>query len=226
MATPKELTELIRTGNIHELEQHLHYNPSLAQQKTEQGISLLQFAVYCRNKNAIDLIRPLCDINLFEAASLGELITVQKEIGDNPGALNGFAADGFTALGLACFFDQYAVADFLLGKGANPNIASNNSFNVAPIHSACAISGEALIKLLLRHGANVNAKQVNDITPLHETAHNGRAALTKLLLDHGAAVNAKTANGQTPLAMALEKGFTETAELIKKYGGTSPLVGE
>ncbi len=214
-----EPAEYIRTGNIHELEQLLHDSSLLAQQKTEQGISILQFAVYCRNKSAVDLIRPLCNINLFEAASLGELNTVQKEIEENPGDVNTFAADGFTALGLACFFDHYIVADFLLGKGANPNIASNNAFRVAPIHSACAISSEALTLLLLRHGANVNARQQNDITPLHETAHNGKTDLSKILLDHGASVNAKTESGQTPLAMAVEKGFKETAELIRKYGG-------
>jgi ankyrin repeat protein len=218
MTTSEELTEFIRTGNVLELEQRLHYNPSLALQKTKQGISLLQFAVYCRNKNAIDLIRPLCSTDLFEAASRGELTTVRKETEHNPKGLNAFAADGFTALGLACFFDQYAVADFLLRKGANPNIASNNSFNVAPIHSACAISSEAVTELLLKHGANVNAKQTNDITPLHETAHNGKPGLTKLLLDHGAAVNAKTTNGQTPLAMAMERGFAETAELLTRFG--------
>jgi len=219
MTNSKELTEFIRTGNNHELEQRLHYNPSLALEKTEQGISLLQFAVYCRNKKAIDLVRPLCSTGLFEAASLGEISTVQAAIEEHPGEVNAFAADGFTALGLACFFDQYVVADFLLGKGANPNLASNNSFNVAPIHSACAISSEALVALLLRHGANVNARQQNDITPLHETAHNGKTNLARILLENGAAVNAETQGGQTPLAMALEKGFTETAGLIEKHGG-------
>lgn len=69
MATQNELTELIRTGQLPELEQRLHYRPLLAQEKTEQGISLLQFAVYCRNKGAIDLIRPLCRTDLFEAPS-------------------------------------------------------------------------------------------------------------------------------------------------------------
>jgi len=73
--------------------------------------------------------------------------------------------------------------------------------------------------LLLRHGANVNVRQQNDITPLHETAHNGKTNLARILLENGAAVNAETQGGQTPLAMALEKGFAETAGLIEKYGG-------
>src|SRR5258708_4359773 len=151
MTIQQELTALIHRGNIHALAQHLHADPSLVQQKTETGISLLQLAVYCRNKDAIELIRPLCSLDLFEAASLGELGTVQMEIEENPGELNNFATDGFTALGLSCFFDQYAVADFLLRKGANPNLASHNTFNVAPLHSACAISSETLALLLLQH---------------------------------------------------------------------------
>jgi len=219
MTAQPELTTFIRTGNNADLARRLQDDPSLAQWKTEQGISLLQFAVYCRNKAAIDVIRPLCRLDFFEAASLGELTAVQKEVERNPDGLNAFAADGFTALGLACFFDQFAVADFLLGEGADPNIVSNNSFQVAPIHSACAISNEALTTLLLRHGADVNARQQNDVTPLHEAAHNGKTNLAKLLLENGAAVNAKTENGQTPLAIAVEKGFTETAECIRAHGG-------
>jgi ankyrin repeat protein len=174
----------------------------------------LQLAVYCRNKKVIDVLRPLSSLDLFEAASTGELSIVQSALQKDAALLNAFAVDGFTALGLACFFDHYEIANFLLNEGANPDIASNNSFKVAPIHSACAISSAALTKLLLRHGASVNIKQTNDITPLHETAHNGNTELTRLLIEHGADINARTKDGLTPLAMALEKGFTETAELL------------
>ena len=38
-------------------------------------------------------------------------------------------------------------------------------------------------------------------------------------MDYKADVNSKTDKGQTPLSMAQEKSFTETAALIKQYGG-------
>lgn len=219
MTEINEIAGIISAGKNLELESNLKDNPSLADAKTAQGISLLQFSIYCRNQQAVELLRPLKKPDVFEAASLGDLPVVQNEISKNPDLLNAFAADGFTALGLACFFGQHSVAAYLLKTGADPGIPSNNSFNVAPIHSSCAISSFEITDLLLRHGAKVNAKQQMGVTPLHETAHNGKMELTRLLIENGADLNAKTEHGQSPLDMALEKGFTEVASLLKKHGG-------
>jgi len=122
-------------------------------------------------------------------------------------------------LGLASFFGHLSLVKLLLDKGANPNIASNNQFKVAPIHSACAISHFDITELLIRYHADVNAKQMQGVTPLHSAAHNGQTKLSKLLIDNCADINAKMDNGQTPLFMANEKNFQETAELIIKHGG-------
>jgi ankyrin repeat protein len=137
----------------------------------------------------------------------------------NPEFLNAFSSDGFTALGLASFFGHLSLVKVLLDKGANPNIASNNQYKVAPIHSACAISNFEIAELLIRHRADVNAKQMQGVTPLHSAAHNGQTKLSELLIDNGAEINAKMDNGHTPLFMANEKNFQETAALIIKHGG-------
>ena len=216
----KEIIELIKAGKNDLLEQKLNDNPSLANIQTEQGISLLQFAVYCRNNFAIDILKKYKQqLDIFEAASIGDTETVSELLNTNPEFLNSFASDGFTALGLASFFGHLSLVKLLLNKGANPNIAANNQFKVAPIHSACAISAFDIAELLIKHGADVNAKQMQGVTPLHSAAHNGHTKLSKLLIDNGANINAKMDNMQTPLFMANEKGFHETAELIIKHGG-------
>lgn len=180
------------------MEQKLNHNSSLADSKTEQGISLLQFAAYCRNSFAVDILkRNKQELDIFEAACIGDTETINQLLDKNPDLLNSFSPDGFTSLGLASFFGHLSLVKLLLDKGANPNIASNNQLKVAPIHSACAISHFDIADLLIRHGADVNAKQIQGVTPLHSAAH----------------------NGQTPLFMANEKNFQETAELIIKHGG-------
>ena len=216
----EELIELIKTGKNDLLEQKLNENPTLAEIKTNQGISLLQYAAYCRNNFAVEILkRHRQKLDIFEASSIGNNEIVRQILDKNPEYLNSFSADGFTVLGLASFFGHLSLVKLLLEKGANPNIASNNQFKVAPIHSACAISHFDITELLIQHKADVNAKQRQGVTPLHAAAHNGQTKLTELLIDNGANVNAKTDIGETPLFMANEKNFKETAELLIKHGG-------
>lgn len=216
----EEIIELIKTGKNELLKQKIIDNPTIAGLKTEQGISLLQFAAYCRNEPAINILKKhKKELDIFEAACIGENDKVLVLLDKNPELLNAFSIDGFTILGLSCFFGHLSLASLLMKKAANPNIPSNNPYKVAPIHSACAISNFDIVALLINHGADVNAKQMQGVTPLHSAAHNGQPKIIKLLIDNGADINAKTDNGQTPLFMATEKKFQETADLILELGG-------
>ncbi|WP_052188150.1 ankyrin repeat domain-containing protein [Cellulophaga sp. Hel_I_12] len=213
----KKLIELIKTGDKVQLADTLNQDPLLAAIKTDQGISLLQFAAYCRNAEAIAILREhIPHLDIFEAATLGDLEHLKLLLNQKPELLHGYSADGFTLLGLAAFFNHLNLAQELLKKGADPNVAANNSFKVTPLHSACASSNLKMAALLIQNGADVNAKQMQNITPLHAAAHNGQTALVQLLADHGADLKAKTDNGKTPLSMAEESAFTETAELIRQ----------
>ena len=214
------ITDLIKEGDISRLEQKLKDNPSLIDEKTDQGISLLQYAAYLRDTIAVEIIRkykPKLDI--FEAACLGDNKILIQSLLKSPDLLNTFSSDGFTLLGLASYFGHISLIKSLLDMGANPNIPSNNQLKVSPIHSACAISNFQIAELLINNGADVNAKQMQGVTPLHSAANNGQTLLAKLLIDNGADLNAKMGNGLTPLRLALGKNFRETAEFISNLGG-------
>ncbi|KAG6823702.1 hypothetical protein H0H87_000480 [Tephrocybe sp. NHM501043] len=49
-----------------------------------------------------------------------------------------------------------------------------------------------IIKFLVEHGANVNAKGRWDETPIHKSAEQGHHEIVKFLVEHGADVNAKS----------------------------------
>ena len=124
------------------------------------------------------------------------------------------------------FADTVDVAALLLAKGADVNITTKNG--QTPLHWAVNRNDHRgdkdLVELLLKHGANVNAKAANTSvdwegwTPFHVACRNGNKAIVEMLLAKGANVNAKTDKGYTPLSLAKEKGHTEIVELLRKHG--------
>lgn len=213
----ESIIEVIKNGDNNRLSELLVSNPELANGKTEQGLSFLQLAAYYRNANAIALIREKKkNIDLYEAAAIGDLPIVQLHLNGNPTSVNSYSIDSFTPLGLACYFGHLDIVKFLVEHGADVNKASSNSFKVAPLHSATAISNFEITEYLLRNGADINVKQQSGVTPLHSAAHNGQYKIARLLIDYGADVKAKNDDNKTPYDMAVEKGDKETIELLKK----------
>lgn len=71
-----------------------------------------------------------------------------------------------------------------------------------PLHEACNHGHFNVASILIKSGANVNAKGYEDVTPLHDAALVGQLKMVKLLLSHGADPKAKNAKGKAPLDLA------------------------
>lgn len=180
-----------------------------------KGVSLLLLSLYFRNKELKEfLLGYLPSFTLYEAAAAGKLEEVKSAIVGNPMLLDSFSPDGFTPLGLASYFGQIGVVTYLLEKGANANIPSANTFQVAPLHSAVASKRYDIAKLLLKYQANVNAVQQNNLTPLHSAAHYGDIEMIRLLLTGGADPKSKTDDGSTPYDMASKVNATKAMNLL------------
>jgi uncharacterized protein len=117
-------------------------------------------------------------------------------------------------LGFAAYFSRTEIVSFLLGSGADPNVASSNAFSVAPLHSAVAARNSEICRLLLEKGANPNVRQQKAVTPLHAAAHNGDALIVTLLLQYGADPAALTEDGKSAADFALEAGADDVLRLL------------
>ena len=71
-------------------------------------------------------------------------------------------------------------------------------FAIGPSLPDLDVSPE-VVKLLVEHGANVNARCPNGDSLLLEALATGQEWIAKLLLEHGADINAKDEHGRTPL---------------------------
>lgn len=207
--------EYIASADLDKLNDLLQQNPALAKTKTSQQVSPLMLSCYYKKPEVTALLlKYVDDISLFEASAAGKFDVVAHLLYSHPDAVNDYAEDGFTPLGLACYFGQFEVARYLVLKGADVNLPSNNGFHVFPIHSAAAGNYPEIVRMLVANGANVNVKQQAGATPLHSAAQNGNLELLILLLENGAETEARMEGGKLPADLAREKGFTEIAEIL------------
>jgi ankyrin repeat protein len=78
---------------------------------------------------------------------------------------------------------------------------------------------EAVVKLLLEKGAELEAKDSYGRTPLSWAAEKGHDAVVKLLLEKGAELEAKdNSYGRTPLSWAAEKRHEVVVKLLLEKG--------
>lgn len=209
------LEEYIASADLDKLTALLQQNPVLAKTKTSQGVSPLMLSCYYKKPDVTALLLKYTDeINLFEASAVGKFDVVAHLLYQHPEAVNDYAEDGFTPLGLACYFGQFEVARYLVLKGADVNLPSNNGFHVFPIHSATAGNYTDIARMLIENGAQVNVKQQAGATPLHSAAQNGNLELLIMLLEHGAETNSRMEGGKLPADLAREKGYAEIADIL------------
>jgi len=212
-----QLEEQIEAGNANAVKEILLQNPNLANTNTSHHISPLLLACYYKKQEIANIIAEFTnDLTLFEACAVGKFDSATLIIFQNPQQINEFSEDGFTPLGLACYFGHEELAKFLVLKGADVNLASKNGFNVFPIHSAVAANNINITRMLLNAGAYPNVCQKAGLAPLHTAAQLGNIELIILLLEHGAEVGLRMEGGKLPADLAAEKGFNEIAEILRE----------
>jgi ankyrin repeat protein len=169
-------------------------------------------------------------LKLKRACSAGDLDEVRRllDSGADPNSTDEHGS------GTLLTFDPMMI-EYLLSRGANPNIQTNE--NGASVLAGLAYVNQIeCVRILLRAGADANrGRDASGETPLHHALAKiaaDRSPLVKLLLDHGADPNAKTklgigscnfwrdarTRGETPLHRAAAYGPVETIKLLLAAG--------
>ncbi len=210
------LVEAIRAGDEPTVLAMLAMDERLCVDEDEP--SALVLALFGGLRQAADtiLIRRL-HLTPYESAATGNLAQLACSLARDPDAALSFAADGFTALHLACYFGQPEAVSLLLRAGADVAAPAGNAMRLRPLHSA-AIAGQVEpCRLLLAAGADPNQALQGGYRPLHAAALRGSMALADLLLAHGARSSLPADDGRTPAALAYQTGHTELGDRLRSH---------
>jgi ankyrin repeat protein len=127
--------------------------------------------------------------------------------------------------------DVVRVAQLLLGRGANVNTRRKD--DQTPLHRASYLGNVEIVRLLLDHGADLEAATDNmGEKPLHKVSYGKYRSpedgvrVAQLLLDHGADVSTRRKDHWTPLHTASYYGNIEILHLLLDHGADPEAIAE
>ena len=139
---------------------------------------------------------------------------------------------------------QAAIVELLLAAGADRSLAIDDG--TTPFMAAAGLGqctfrpnlkrgfrsqgAEAVVRVLLEAGADINAINEADFTALHGAAYRGLNEVVDYLVTNGADIDARDYRGRTPYRLAEGskqsfqfQAFPETAELLAELGANTRL---
>ncbi len=106
----------------------------------------------------------------------------------------------------------------LLHKGVAVNAINSDGYSA--LHYAVQSGNVRVVRVLLKAGADVNAKTRQNVTPLIASINMawGKPEITLALIDAGADVNVAESDGDTALWIATTESSTEVMKALLKKG--------
>ena len=158
-----------------------------------------------------------------KAIKQGNMDQLKSILDANPGMVASSARSGVVeSAAIAILITPVA------GANAVPLAVAAGS-GVKLLHQAAIYNNVNATELLLKYGADINAKNGLGATPLHQAVLSCSWDVGRVLLDHGADVNTKWANGDSPLKTLRweranrtrnqpKKGYDDFEQLLIQHG--------
>ncbi|XP_015377737.1 PREDICTED: ankyrin repeat domain-containing protein 17-like isoform X3 [Diuraphis noxia] len=153
---------------------------------------------------------------LVEACHDGDVGAVRKLLTEGR-SVHETSEEGESLLSLACSAGYYELAQVLLAMQANVEDRGIKG-DCTPLMEAASSGFVEIVRLLLAHGAVVNALSSTGNTPLMYACAGGHVDTVKELLNYGANVEDHNENGHTPLMEAASAGHVPVAKILLEHG--------
>ena len=190
----------------------------LAKQKLEDAAAFLaEFA----NVNQINK-SGMSTLHIASSKGLSKLVTALLARGASPNIQSG-VTEMKTAIHFAVEANSMDVLQAFIGhnEGSSSEKADfnlKNSSGDSPLSLALSLGYNDLVPLLIKGGADVNARNGQDMTLLHQAIMREDSQTALFLLTQGADMNALTADQETPLQLAIHCRLPEVVDELCTRG--------
>ncbi|RYP61230.1 hypothetical protein DL770_009835 [Monosporascus sp. CRB-9-2] len=156
--------------------------------------------------------------------------TAELFLDADPSLLDSRDDEGRTALLMAVENNHRRMTEMLLTRGADPNVPDR--YGRTCLHLAVEACGSdssrsarslSIVKILLEHKANPNARDNTDKRPLYLACHLGNGKLVNELLRAGADANGRGVLDETPLIVAVRHLHVPVVKKLVASGANSTL---
>ena len=206
-------------------------------EKDDYGETILDYAAHT---GSLELVKFLTDKGAFEAASKGDLKTVEKLFYKDLNLINATDDNRGRVLHCAVRSGSLELVKFLIDRGAKINVNEKDDYGETILDYAAHTGSLKLVKFLSDEGA-FEATRKGDIqtvkellnkdptliytkkdgsryTILHCAVSSGSLELVKFLIDRGANVNVRSDCGYTVLHYAADTGSLKLVKFLIDKG--------
>nr|XP_021488335.1 ankyrin repeat domain-containing protein 26-like [Meriones unguiculatus] len=149
---------------------------------------------------------------IHKAASMGDIIQVQRMLEFGDVNVNVTDRKKRTALHYACAHGQSEMASLLLWYDCN--IEARDRDESTALIKATQRQHEECVRILLEKGADPNTVDAYQNAALHYSVYNNNPSIATKLLAFSANIEVKTKNGYTPLILAVLENKQEMVRLL------------
>jgi len=111
--------------------------------------------------------------------------------------------------------DMVEALEMILFSGNDVNFMIRGQ---TPLHFAIKHQNKNIVRVLIKHGADLEQKDIYKETALNSAVRTGNVDIVEYLLEQGAEANTHSSDNTTPLELAIHNRDGASVNLLKKYG--------